>query len=151
QAERLVVRTKRENAANLAQHVADVESKTQALALLKRRMEHLQEQLDDCTIKAPADGLVIYASNNDHDSQNPIEEGSQVRERQALLRLPDTSQMKAVIRIQEGQVSSLHVGQRASVSIIGMDKPIGATVAKISVLADSSNRWWNPDLKEYPV
>ena len=30
-------------------------------------------------------------------------------------------------------------------------KPIGATVTKISVLADSNQRWFNPDLKEYPV
>jgi hypothetical protein len=63
--------------------------------------------------------------------------------------------MKAVIRVQEGQVSKLRVDDnnpmRATVQIVGFKKPIGASVSKISVLADSSQRWWNPDLKEYPV
>jgi hypothetical protein len=60
-----------------------------------------------------------------------------------------------VIRVQEGQVSKLRVDDnnpmRATVNIVGFKKPIGASVSKISVLADSSQRWWNPDLKEYPV
>jgi multidrug resistance efflux pump len=45
QAEQKLVRTRRENAANLNQKVADVEAKTQALAVMKRRMERYQEQL----------------------------------------------------------------------------------------------------------
>src|SRR5258705_4820154 len=63
--------------------------------------------------------------------------------------------MKAVIRVQEGQVSKLRVDDnnpmRATVNVVGFKKPIGASVSKISVLADSSQRWGNPDLREYPV
>src|SRR5262249_981944 len=51
QAEQKLVRTQRENAANLNQKVADVSTKEQNLAVLKRRMEHLQDQLEACTIK----------------------------------------------------------------------------------------------------
>jgi hypothetical protein len=40
---------------------------------------------------------------------------------------------------------------RAVVNVVGYKKPIGASVTKIAVLADSSQRWWNPDLREYPV
>jgi len=54
-------------------------------------------------------------------------------------------------RIGEGQVGKLSVGLRAKVRVAGIAKPIGATITKISVLADSSQRWFNPDLKEYPV
>ena len=151
QAEQKLARVKRENASNLSQRSADVQAKEQALALLKRRMERLQEQLVACTIIAPADGLVVYASSGDRNAQNPIQEGAQVRERQMLLRLPDTSSMKTVLRIQEAQVSRIHEGQRAVVKIVGIHDPVGATLSKISVLADSGQRWWNPDLKEYPV
>src|SRR5262249_7787169 len=111
QAQQKLVRTKRENEANLAQHVADAETKGQALAVLKHRMAHLQEQLSDCTIKAPADGLVLYASSVDRNSETAIQAGIQVHQQQLLLRLPDTSSMKAVIRIQEAQVSRLQIGQ----------------------------------------
>jgi HlyD family secretion protein len=151
QAQKSLLRTKQQNLANLEQKVSDLNSKTQALALMKRRMEHYQEQFTDCTIKAPADGLVIYGTSNDRHAQNPIQDGAQVRERQPLLRLPDTSRMKAVIRVQEGMVGQLKLGQRATVTTDGDPVPIGATVTKISVLVDNSQRWWNPDLKEYPV
>jgi hypothetical protein len=59
--------------------------------------------------------------------------------------------MKAVVRISEGQVSRLQEGLRARVRIVGVPNPIGATLEKISVLADSGQRFFNPDLKEYPV
>ena len=57
-----------------------------------------------------------------------------MRLQQVLCRLPDTSSMKAVIRVQEGQVSKLRVDDnnpmRATVSIVGFKKPIGANVAQ---------------------
>ena len=149
QAEQKHVRTQRENAANLAQKSADVQAKTQALDVLKRRMERYQEQFAACTIIAPADGLVVYSTSGDRNAQNALQEGSQVRERQALLRLPDTSSMKAVLRIGESQVWRLREGMRAKVNLTN-GPPMDATLSAISVLSDNSQRWWN-DAKEYPV
>ena len=40
---------------------------------------------------------------------------------------------------------------RASVKLVGVPDPVGGWVSNISVLADSGNRWWNPDNREYPV
>src|SRR5687767_14368736 len=151
QAEHNMARVKRENAASLSQKEADVRAKDQALAVMRRRMERLEEQLKACTIKAPADGMVVYATSNDRNAQSSLQEGAQVRERQNLLRLPDTSSMKAVVRIPETQVARLLEGQRASIMLPFQKEPIGASLTQISVLADSSQRWWNPDLKEYPV
>ena len=150
QCKQLYARTEKENLINLQQKKVDLETKQAALTIVERKNEHLKEQLDDCTIKAPADGLVVYAQN-ERSSQQPIEEGVQVRERQMLLRLPDTSSMKAVLRINESQVTQLRPGQRTLVSITGIPEPVGATVEKISPVVDSSQRWWNPDLREYPV
>ncbi len=151
QSEQRVARVKRENAASMSQKDADVRAKDQALSVLKRRMERLEEQLAACTIKAPADGMVVYFTSGDRNAQNALQEGSQVRERQNLLRLPDTRSMKAVVRISESQVARLHEGQRATIQLSNLKEPIGATLTKISVLSDNSQRWWNPDLKEYPV
>lgn len=151
QAELKVARVKRENASQMSQRTADVNAKENNLGIIKRRMERLQEQLDACTIEAPTDGMVVYATSNDRNAQNMIQEGATLRERQAILRLPDTSTMKAVLRVQEAQVSKLREGQRALVRVVGMNEPVGATLTKISVLADSGGRWWNPDTKEFPV
>ncbi|HRK29603.1 MAG TPA: HlyD family efflux transporter periplasmic adaptor subunit [Tepidisphaeraceae bacterium] len=151
QAEQKLQRVKRENAAQMSQRNADVNAKQTNLAIINRRMDRLQEQLDACTINAPTDGMVVYATSNDRNAQNPIQEGATVRERQAILRLPDTTSMKAVVRAQEAQVPRLREGQRALVRVVGIAEPIPATLSKISILADSGGRWWNPDTKEFPV
>jgi HlyD family secretion protein len=150
QCEQAMERTKKENAINLRQKHVDLDTKEEALRVVKRKFEHLKEQLAACTIAAPADGMVVYAPTPSGSGQ-PLEQGAQVRERQALLRLPDTSSMKAVLRVNETQVTHLRPGQRAVVTITGVAGPVGATLDKISPVADSSQRWWNPDLREYPV
>lgn len=151
QAEQRLVRVQRENAANETQRETDLAAKEQALSLKKRTLEKLHSQLEATTIEAPEDGMVVYASSGDRNAQQQIQEGAQVRERQMLLRLPDTSHMKAVVRIQEAQVTRLREGQRALINVSGVPKQLTGTVTKISVLADSGGRWWSPDVKEYPV
>lgn len=149
QSDQKLARTQHENASNLSKARADMEAKQQKLALLKRQFARYQEQLDNCTIKAPAEGLVVYAQQRE--SSAPVAEGAPVRERQVLLRLPDTTAMKAVIKVNESQVTRLVAGQRATVRVTGLPDPVPATLTKISPVADSSQRWWNPDLREYPV
>lgn len=150
QAEQSLARVKKKNSSNLSKVIADENQYEQALVLKKRKLEHLKQQLELCVIKAPTDGLVVYAGDRNY-SQSQIAEGVQVRERQQLLRLPDTSSMKAVLRVNESQVPKLRVGQKGYVKIVGVPQPVAATLTKISPLADSGSRWWNPDLKEYPV
>lgn len=151
QAEQKLARTKRENASNLAQKDADVSAKEQNFAVLKRRMERLQEQLAACTIIAPAEGMVVFASSGDRNAQSQIIEGTQVRERQSLLRLPETTTMKVVIKVNESQVPRLKLGQRAKIEIGNVGGSTTGSLSKISVMADSGQRWFNPDTKEYPV
>ncbi|HSI32563.1 MAG TPA: HlyD family efflux transporter periplasmic adaptor subunit [Tepidisphaeraceae bacterium] len=155
QAEQKLERTKKENNASLNKCEAAFRQAEQAKELRKELTDKLKEQLRLCTIVAPADGMVVYASSSDRSGADPIKEGGSVRNMQVLCRLPDTSAMKAVIRVQEGQVGRLRVDEinpmRATVEVTGYRRPIGATISRISVLADSSQRFWNPDIREYPV
>jgi HlyD family secretion protein len=152
QTEQRLARTKIENQNNFTKAQTALDTTEAAKKILERRMEHLKEQLDLCTIKAPSAGLVVYNNLSSRgDSSAPIQEGTQVRERQILLRLPDTSAMKAVVRINEGQVIRLRSDQRALVRVTGLREPIGASLTRISPVSDSSSRWLNPDTREYPV
>src|SRR5687768_6654715 len=83
--------------------------------------------------------------------ENAASLSRQVGDGQTLRVRPDTTSMKAVVHIPAAQVSRLREGQRASLLLPFQQDAIGATLAKIRVLAGSSQRWWNPDLKEYPV
>lgn len=148
QAEQKLARVKRTNASMLTKSQADVDTKEIALQTKSKNLRKLEEQLSFCKITAPGDGMVVY-SRDDDDFR--MVEGAQVRERQRLIRLPDTSQMKAVVKINESQVPRVSIGQRALVKIVGVPDPVGATVTRISPMADGGSRWWNPDLREYPV
>ena len=148
QADQKLARVRRTNASMLAKSQADVETKQIALATKTKNLQKLQEQLEYCKIIAPGDGMVVYARDDD---EFRMIEGAQVRERQRLIRLPDTSQMKAIVKINESRVPKLRIGQRAVVRVVGFPDPVGATLTKISPMADGSSRWMNPDLREYPV
>jgi multidrug efflux pump subunit AcrA (membrane-fusion protein) len=156
QAEKKLVRVQRENMSQLAQKQADFNAKEQSLALRRRQMENYKAQLEAATIKAPSDGLVVYGSSGGWGRrETPIQAGANVRFQETLIRLPDTTRMKAVARIQEAQVSKLRVDpqrpMRAVLKIAGLPNPMGGWVSNISVMADSGSRWFNPDSKEYPV
>lgn len=152
QAEKLLARQRRRNASLLAQAMADVKVKEQTLETKTEALKKLEDQLANCKIYAPADGMVVYAINDrDWSGSGQIQEQAQVRERQRLLRLPDLSKMKVVLKANETQVTRLQVGQRALVRMTGVPEPVPATLTKISQVADSSARYYNPDLREYPV
>ena len=148
QADQALARVRRTNASMLAKSQADVDTKELALATKSKKLEELQEQVEYCKIPAPGDGMVVYARDDD---DFRMIEGAQVRERQRLIRLPDTSQMKAILKINESRVPQLRVGQRALVRVAGFPDAIGATLVRISPMADGGSRWMNPDLREYPV
>jgi len=153
QSESRLARVMKENASSLAQRLAELDEKQSTLALLKRQAAKIQAQIDNCTIRAPEDGLVIYMSSIDRNQREMIQEGALVRYSQVLMRLPDVKNMKAVLKLQETQKMKLDVDRkhRAIVRILGVPNPIGATLTRVAPLPDSSQRWWNPDLKEYPV
>lgn len=157
QAEKKFVRTQRENASNLAQKISTLQSEEQSLLVRKRQHQELVDQIEACTVRAPGDGLVVYGSSGSSWSrrETPIQAGASVRFQETVIRLPDTNRMKAVSRIQEAQVTKLRVDRqnpmRASVQIIGVPESVPGWVSNISVMADSSSRWFNPDAKDYPV
>ncbi len=152
QAEQKLERTKRENAANLSQKDSDFQSKKQQLDLIQRRVIHYKEQLTNCTILAPADGMVVYQNNNNQGRDSAsVAEGATVREHQTLMRLPDARHMKVVLKINESQINGIKLGLTSSITLNGDNTQLKGTITKISPVPDSTDRWMNPDRKDYPV
>lgn len=157
QAERKLVRTKKENKSNSSQKEAAVAAAEEAQKAQKYFVEHMEQQLALCEIKAPSDGLVVYGTTGQqwYYRDRPIQAGAQVNQQELLIRLPDTSKMKAVVKVQESWISKLRMDEKnpmtATVEIVGVSKPVKAKVTSVSVMADNSQRWWNPDARDYPV
>jgi HlyD family secretion protein len=157
QAQQKLEHTRAENAATLTQKEAITRAAATQVRIFQTQYDEQREQLENCTIKAPAAGFVIYSSSLDRNAVTPIQEGATIRDKQLLIRLPDTNSMKAVLRVPEAQRTRIRIDEknpmRAIVRIQRGTKPLEVTawVSRISPIADLSQRWYNPDLKEYPV
>src|SRR5207253_436173 len=127
---------------------AKTRSDEAAFALEEHKLKRLTTQLEKCVIKAPRDGMVIYANeqNRRGNQENQIEEGAAVRERQSILRLPDLSDMQAKALIHESKVDMLKVGMRARVTV--QDQEFQGEITSIANQAEPSN-WFSPSVKRY--
>jgi HlyD family secretion protein len=95
-----------------------------AFDLEASRLKRLKLQLEKCIIKAPADGMVVYANETSSfrgSTTLQIEEGTAVRERQSIIKLPDLSRMQAKVSVHESKVDQLRMGMRARVKVQGRD------------------------------
>ncbi len=81
----------------------------------RQRLALLEEQVANCTIRAPHDGFVIYANNNNREVY--IEEGMPVRQHQQLFYLPDLNEMEVVAMLHESIVEQVSPAMRAHVQI----------------------------------
>ncbi|RME38847.1 MAG: HlyD family efflux transporter periplasmic adaptor subunit, partial [Planctomycetota bacterium] len=131
----------------------NLEGKKKELDLIRAELAKYRAQREKCRITAPTQGFVVYYSGGGRhfmSNDTQIREGATVHERQVLMTLPDTSEMIVVVRVHEAKTDKLRLGQRAVVRVEGMPgKTFTGTVTKIAAVADTQNRWLNPDLKEY--
>jgi HlyD family secretion protein len=144
-------RIKARGKANLLLKQADLQAKRSTQRVEESRNKLLQEQLAACTIKAPQAGMVVYQTSlGGYQNQGPVEEGATVRQNQVLIQLPDTTRMTVEVRLPESLTQKVKKGQEAVISVdAAPGKTFHGKVDSIAVLPDSSNRWANPNLKEY--
>ncbi len=83
------------------------------------KLEELDEQIARCTITAPADGQVKYANRRGFRGSGEviIEPGTQVREGQEIIRLPDPTRMQVAAEIAEANTKYVRPGMPATIKI----------------------------------
>jgi len=152
EAGRELERIKAKSRSTLAQAEAKLKSAQATFKLQDDRLQKLTKQVSACVIRAKQPGLVVYASTGDSWRQmnQPIDVGVSVHERQEILKIPDVSALAAEIRVHESVVSRVKPGLTARVRVDAFPKLLlSGKVSKVGVLANSQNRWLNPDLKQY--
>ncbi len=144
-------RIKHRGEALIAQQEQTVNSRQRALELQKEKLAEITRQLALTKIVAPQAGMVVYPFSDRYSSSSAmIEEGAQVRQRQELIKLPDTSQMLVEIKVHESYVNQIKPGLPANVTIDSIpDASYDAVVRKVAVLPDTQSRYSNPNLKVY--
>lgn len=138
------------NAARRLREAEEKNSSQQEYDLANGRLENYREQIRNAVIYAPTPGLVVYAKIGDRRSSEIVEEGMEVRERQTLIILPDTSTMIAELKVPEAEIDKVVRGQKATVIVDAFnERPFPATVTRVSPLPDSGSRWSNNNKKVY--
>jgi RND family efflux transporter MFP subunit len=142
-------RTEARARSQLAQAEAKLSSAKSTYEMQKQRLDKLHEQIEACTIKAPAPGQVVYWSSTEQWVRIKIEQGAQVPEGYKILTIPDASKMKVEVKIHETWIDKIEPNQPAEITIEAFpDKTFTGRVLKKAPLADAEN-WLNPDLKVY--
>ncbi|RJP42914.1 MAG: HlyD family efflux transporter periplasmic adaptor subunit [Phycisphaerales bacterium] len=135
---------------------AALASREKELNLTRDKLANLREQRSKCRIIAPGPGLVVYYGGGGGrmfmGSDEQIKEGATVFERQTLITLVNTTRMKVVANVHESKTDKIAIEQPATVQVEGIPGQLfRGRVSKIGVLAESQNRWINPDLKQYEI
>jgi len=150
--DRNLERVRRKGIATLAQAEAKLKASQLTHEVERSELERMLEQIDSCKLIAPQNGQVVYAnqgSSRRGNGEDVIEEGTQVRERQAIIQLPDFSLMKVDARIHESKISMIKEQLRVDIRVDAFpDEVYTGVVDQISSVPISSN-WMRPDLKEY--
>jgi multidrug resistance efflux pump len=108
-------------------------------AALKSALDLVQQQIDGCVIRSPADGLFVL-SNTWHpggDGQRPTKVGDQVFPRSQLAEIPDLSRMQLLCRVPERDMGTIRVGQETLIRIDEMpERPFHGKVMRVGAIAE---------------
>lgn len=115
------------------------------------KLADLDDQISKCTIVAPQDGVVKYAHEMDGrgDQEFIVEEGTIVRERQAIIRLPNANAMRVNLTVNESLIQYVHSGLAAAIKPVGFgDRVLHGEVEKVNQYAEPTG-WRQANVKEY--
>ncbi|MBN1362691.1 MAG: HlyD family efflux transporter periplasmic adaptor subunit [Sedimentisphaerales bacterium] len=162
EAKRQLDRTYAQCRSRLAQAEARLANAQERFRAQQLRVDELALQIEFCSIKAKAPGLVIYGTGGSGDALRAmrgrggsggggiIAEGEMVYEGQTLLSMPDTASMVAEISVHETEVDKVRPGQPATIIMDAFpDQVLEGRVLEVAPLPDQQRGWMNPDLKVY--
>jgi HlyD family secretion protein len=153
QAKMALERTRRKAKADVVQAEAELRAKDSEFNRKKDQLAKNEEQIEKTKIYAPADGLAIYATSaktRHWRSQEPLDEGQEVREREELIYLPTAKAVNAEVKIHEASLEKIKIGLPVRVTVDALPgRTFTGRVVKIAPLPDAQMIWLNPDLKVY--
>ncbi len=131
---------------------ANLEAVRGTLEEEKEKMAELDQQIEACIMYAPTDGVVVHAnrySSRGGNAEVVIEAGAMVRERQAIVRLPDPSLMQVKAKINESRVTLVKEGMPARIRVDAIpDLQLNGRVIKVNRYAEPGS-FFSSSIKEY--
>ena len=127
-------------------------SAKQSLNQAEKRLREAKESLENCTIRATVPGLVVYQAPRRWENTGPIQAGSEIRNQQIIIRLPNLNKMQVKTNIHEAQIDMLAEEMKAVITIDALPgQKFSGKIVNKGLLPSAENEWLNPDLKVYDV
>jgi HlyD family secretion protein len=104
--------------------------------------DNLREQIDNCKLRAPETGIVVYANEQNRVASRPpiIALGSKVRERQIIFSVPDVAHLRVSAKIPESRIAQIRRGQGARITVDTFpEKTFSGVVASMNTMPDATN------------
>jgi HlyD family secretion protein len=106
------------------QAASDRKTKLSVLQQEQEKLRDIENQIAECKIRAPQDGMVVYYKESSRWSSNSqegmIQQGAQVKEGQKLMRLPDLRKMQVNTKVHEALVSRIRGDDRRPTGFVEM-------------------------------
>ncbi len=129
----------------LSKYVEALREQDKARRVAISKLAQARARLNSAKGQYDVGDQMIYYGN-----QEPIREGATVRERQAIITIPDLSRMSVNVKIHESYIKKVKKGLKARITVDAFpDEVLTGEISKVGVLPDSQNRWMSPDLKVY--
>ena len=140
----------KETQKSLVQKAADTLANARSTRdIEKEALDRVQKQIDQCVIKAPTDGMVIYSSRRWYGEAGQIRPGATLQYQQPIFSLPDFTRMRVTTKIHESQVKKLAAGQSANLRLESMpNRPLTGTVSKVGTVGQNDG-YWGSKIKAY--
>lgn len=137
---------------DIATAKAKLDSDRNTLTEEKEKLEEILGQIAVCTVKAPADGQVVYAnkSGSRGGTDFVVEPGAVVREQQTIFLLPDPTKMQVKAKVNESRITLIREGMPVKIRVGAVENELLGRVVKVNKYAEPGN-WWGSNVKEYAV
>lgn len=140
--------------ARLVDFESDMVTNEAKLKIEKEKLAKLDNQILKAKIYAPKAGMVIYAKQDEGGrgmgQSQPIQEGTQVRERQELITIPTAGGMLGTVSLHESVLKQIHSGLLCDVRVDALPKQqFHGSVDSVAVLPDQNSWFANPNTRLY--
>ena len=148
-AERELVRTRDAQESAIDKAKSELKAAESTAKIEKETLKRIENQIERCTIKAPAQGIIVYANNRWYDESSRIRPGAQLHNQQEIFSLPDLTRMKVKLKIHESAVKKVHVGMPATLQLEAFpNRILHGKVLKIATIAQADG-WRGGGVKQY--
>ncbi|MBD3267843.1 HlyD family efflux transporter periplasmic adaptor subunit, partial [bacterium] len=153
QAKMALERTVRSASANITEASARAISREERFEEEKDDYKRVEEQVERAQIRAPIDGVALYASSvmeDWEDDEDRIRVGAEVDERREIIFLTAAEEYNVDIQVQETDLNKVEPGLPVSITVDALpEEDFKGVVHYVSPLPNQRQQYLNPNLKVY--